>query len=775
MSNKKSKENRIPELLAPAGGKEAFIAAVESGADAIYTGGEFLNARMGAGNFSMSEMEEAVDFAHKRHVKVYATVNTLVKEEEIGDAVSYCEKLWEMGMDALIIQDLGLGYLVKKYIPDMSIHLSTQGSIYDIRGVEAAAKLGYERVVAARELSLKEIEEICRGNTEIEVFCHGALCICYSGQCQMSRAIGGRSGNRGTCAQPCRLVYETAKGSAYALSPSDLNWIDLIGALSSAGVSSLKIEGRMKSPDYVSVVTSVYRKYLDIYKKTGSYSVSSDDRNALTQIFNRGFTEGYAKEKNPPVFMSLDQPKNKGVYIGEINHIKSVKGKSGRKIIRLTSDSSFDKETGLPISMGDIMEVRNNSTESVTRESFVVTLIEAADESGKNVTGKNNVWIGDAKGNVNKGDAVYRIVSGIQLEDASRSYKNKDWHQGKYNRKSRLSAYIISTDDGMIKLSLKDIQTGATSEVVSGPFDIAENKPTSEETIKASISKMGDTSFTVDDYVFKGNFNLFIPVSVLNAMRRKAVSGLEEKLCFKGIDVGIPESISMGAEENIIKKGSLELFFYSVDEFIASNVINEIALIKKSLLSKYESDVVNCVKVLLPAAELIDRYDEVASGEAEIIPYISSISKGKENSIIEKRFDDVCSIAVETGIYIGNINWINEFASKGIKVLGDYGINMYNPWTEVAIKKLGAFGCVSSLESVDVRNEYVGRFPLMVSQHSFDIDEMTDRKGVKYSIIKRGFSDQDVLVIKNKNNVIKAIGEALERAASEQKSTRLYI
>ena len=198
------------ELLVPAGGVEQFIAAVENGADAVYIGGHLFNARINAGNFSDEELQAAVDFAHKRSVKVFVTMNTLMTDDELDGALKYAAFLYEAGVDALIIQDLGLGKLIREYMPDFPLHLSTQATVCDAMGAETALRLGYERVVLSRELSLAEIRQICSSTeADIEVFVHGALCVCYSGQCQLSRYFGGRSGNRGLCAQPCRLPYMT--------------------------------------------------------------------------------------------------------------------------------------------------------------------------------------------------------------------------------------------------------------------------------------------------------------------------------------------------------------------------------------------------------------------------------------------------------------------------------------------------------------------------------------------------------------------------------------
>ena len=248
------------ELLIPAGGKKQFIAAVENGADAVYVGGRDFNARINAENFSVEELEKAVDYGHLKGVKTYVTMNTLLDDEQLEPALLKAAQYYNIGVDGIIIQDMGLGLLIKENVPKLPIHLSTQAGTYDAEGVEAAAGLGYERVVLARELSLEEIKRAVKTGIEIEVFIHGALCMCYSGQCQLSRYIGGRSGNKGACAQPCRLPYTGMNNhnyqQTYPLSPKDLCLIEDIGALAEAGVASLKVEGRMKSPEYVAIVTS---------------------------------------------------------------------------------------------------------------------------------------------------------------------------------------------------------------------------------------------------------------------------------------------------------------------------------------------------------------------------------------------------------------------------------------------------------------------------------------------------------------------------------------
>lgn len=279
--------NNLPELLAPAGDMECLYAAVAAGADAIYVGGKRFGARAFAKNFELDELALAVQYCHLHGVRLYVTLNTLIEDKEMADAISYAAELYRIGIDALIIADLGAVAAIRRYIPDFELHASTQMSVHSALGADAAARLGMSRVVLARELSLADMTSATENSRpETEVFLHGALCVCHSGQCLFSSLVGGRSGNRGECAQPCRLPYNNGK---YPLSLKDLCLAEHIPELISSGVASLKIEGRMKSPTYVYTVTAIYRRLLDEGR-----AANAEENSLLRKAFSRGgFTDGY--------------------------------------------------------------------------------------------------------------------------------------------------------------------------------------------------------------------------------------------------------------------------------------------------------------------------------------------------------------------------------------------------------------------------------------------------------------------------------------------------
>lgn len=708
------------ELLVPAGGQKQFIAAVENGADAVYVGGKLFNARINAGNFDHIELREAVDFAHKRGVRVYVTMNTLIDDEEMKEAMEYALYLYQIGVDALIVQDAGFGAVVRENLPDFPLHLSTQGSVYDLRGVEMAGRLGYERVVLARELSFEEIREICQNTAvQIEVFVHGALCICYSGQCQMSRSFGGRSGNRGECAQPCRLPYKSfdadsrlIKTYQHPLSPKDH-----IGQLALAGVASLKIEGRMKSAEYVAIVTSIYRKYLDQYYEQGRYTVSSEDREALEQIFNRGgFTEGYFYENLGRDLMAGDIPKHRGVKIGKV--VKKVQG-----------TSLIDVKLYHKLSIGDGVEIQ-----------------------GKHITGNVVTYykelkggltrIGDIKGHVEHGDPLYRITSKEQLVSAGRTFEGKTYTEGKFIRKTPVDMVFSWDEEGMASLTLRCPLREEAVTVTGGPFEKGEGTGIDAGRLEKALRKTGNTPFAAASIKIEEPFDRKIQISSINDLRRRGLELLEEALAWRREEAAIPSYLFYG-EDNTAQR--LELFFYDVEgcqRFVMPAALAELDVDKAWLI---------------PLVDFERHYEDLDLEQA-FIPYITNISKGKEDRFIKEHFDTICHHCRERGVYVGNLSWIQPFLDAGVPVHGDYGLNVYNRFTENIYRALGVTSCIKSLEGMSLET---GAFPLMVTEHEPEGTSLVDRKKARVDILRRDFSDQTLLIPASSEVDFDAVKQAL--------------
>ena len=363
------------ELLAPVGDFECLKAAVQNGADAVYLGASNFSARASAKNFDLTELEKAINYATLRNVRVYLALNTLIKNTELQEAINIAKSAYELGISAIIVQDYGLASILLKTFPDLPIHASTQMSIHNLEGANQIEKLGFKRAILAREISISEIEFISsNSNIELEVFVHGALCISYSGQCLLSSIIGVRSGNRGKCAQACRLPYELINSQnesidkGYLLSPRDLYGLEFIPKLIDIGITSLKLEGRLKKPEYVATVTRIYRKYIDMALANKEYIISEKDKKDLLQVFNRGgFSTGHLDNSPNTNLIFKESPTNMGIYIGNVSNYNSNKGHITLNLndtlaigdtIYLEHESSkyriselmlFDKNTTLPI------------------------------------------------------------------------------------------------------------------------------------------------------------------------------------------------------------------------------------------------------------------------------------------------------------------------------------------------------------------------------------------------------------------------------------------
>lgn len=506
------------ELLAPAGNMECLHAAVKAGADAVYLGAGHFNARRGADNFSLENLAEACDYAHLRGVKIYLTLNTVVLPSELPDALELARQAYRCGVDAFIVQDIGISIELSRIMPDVEVHVSTQMNIHDEDGLRAAAALGATRVTLARELSLAEIarlhelaEEL---GVELESFAHGALCICYSGQCFMSSLVGGRSANRGRCAQACRLPYELhnralrktldAPGE-HLLSPKDLCTANLIPELLHAGVASLKIEGRMKSPEYVQAVVGVYRAVIDRVEaaidRDGIDSVvasdapelraSEEEMNVLSEAFSRGFTTAYLKGKRGNEIMSYGRPNNRGVFVGRV-----AKVREGLVFI--------EPETELHV--GDLIEFWTN------RGHFVHTIGEfKTDRAGR-------VFFPVERA-VGKGDRVFRV------RNAEAAFVDDDKLPSVAVR-ARAEIRI-----GQPALLTFTVASGDASVTVEGPeVEAARTKAITEEEVREHIDRMGTTPFYLSSLEIDLDEGVGMGFSMLHKLRARAAEELQETI-----------------------------------------------------------------------------------------------------------------------------------------------------------------------------------------------------------------------------------------------------
>lgn len=497
------------ELLSPVGEWDSLVAAVQNGANAVYFGANEFNARMNSKNFDREELKKAIEYAKLRNVKTNLTLNILIKNNEFEKAMDLVEYAYKCGIDAIIVQDLGLAREIIKTFPDLDVHSSTQMTVYNLKGVQEIERLGFKRCVLARELSIDEIKHICKNsNIEIEVFVHGALCISYSGQCLMSSMIGGRSGNRGKCAGTCRLPYSLLKNKqmvdkGFLLSSKDVCTLDIIPELIKAGVKSFKIEGRMKSPEYVGLVTSVYRKYIDLAYSNREYKVENQDRENLMQIFNRGgFSTGYLKGKLGKDMMFKYKPNHIGVYIGQVEHYNPNKGYVKIKL---------DKQ----LFLGDSLSIKDGTCK--ISELMIGNNNIKSGQKGQIVT------VGRIYGKINNGDKAYRTVA-INLNKEVEQVSNKE------NIKRKLECEIHIKENEPITLALADKITGYKVQKTGLVPEKALNVGLTEDRIIKQLSKLGNTVFEIDSINVELGEMLQTSIKDLNELRREAVQELENKI-----------------------------------------------------------------------------------------------------------------------------------------------------------------------------------------------------------------------------------------------------
>ena len=745
------------ELLSPIGDFDCLKAAVQNGADSVYFGGSLFNARYNAHNFDADELKQAIQYAKLRNVKVDFTLNTLIKNNEFADAVELANYVYSLGVDAIIVQDLGLArYLIKNF-PDLPIHASTQMTIHNLHGVKELEELGFKRAVLSRELSLDEIQYICKNtNIEIETFIHGALCISYSGQCLFSSSIGARSGNRGKCAQPCRLPYklfstnnqkqklnqnksdtnnsincnnndndnnsnncnnnsnynnhnncnnnnnDTCLDSGYLFSPRDLCGLNYIPQLINAGVSCLKIEGRMKSPEYVATVTKIYRKYIDLAYSQKDYIIDQNDIDELMQVFNRGGFSSANFESTPNRnYVFKEKPNNIGIYIGNVSKLNKEKG-----LVRLTLKNdvqigdkiSFEKEEH-KYTISELMCNNNNLREANTGDTVV---------------------IGRMKGNLHLGDKVYKLT------DAVKSKKIDEFIQ-KENKKIPLSAHIIVKKGVPLSLEVTscDKEDGnyfsmsAKSVIDILPIDAITN-PISEDRIKEQLCKTTNSQFEFKYIKVDLDDNTYVPkISYINQLRRECLEKLEEQaiqrfsrnkknIVLSSINSNINDIAQNNSNKSIIIQNNLcknNIIQNNSDISVTgSNITNnensKICLLLNELDLDYDySKISNVDNIYVPLKYFKNKqYEEIIETLARnnnLYIYLPTVLKDNFRNFYFNDIDAIIKKYKIKGLICSNLSCINYFSNlKGkLDLVANYTFNVFNNYTinelaEIGIKRV---------------------------------------------------------------------------------------
>lgn len=618
------------EILAPAGSMESLIAAMNKGADAVYLGGNKFSARAYASNFDNDNMIKAVDYVHSYGAKVYVTLNTILKENEIEEAVRYVGFLYEIGVDAIILQDLGLFKRIKEDYPDFEIHASTQMTIHNGEGALFFKERGFHRIVLSRELSVDEVKYISKDlGIETEIFVHGALCISYSGQCLMSSMIGGRSGNRGRCAQPCRMEY-TLKGNtsgerkAYLLSPKDTCTIEDMKDIIDSGTYSLKIEGRMKRAEYVAGVVENYKNAVEKELYNTEYNVSKGKRELL-QLFNRGgFSKAYLHKNVGMDMMSFKHPRNTGVPLGKIE-------KNGEIVL---------KED---IALGDGFRFRESG--------FSINKIITNGKEVKEAKRGERVKIFPTAYKV--GDEIFKSLDKKLFDSLEDSIKP-------YNRKISLKANVTFkvAEPLRIRIEYNDKNYEFLGEVV----EKAEKRPLEKDRVIDSLCKSGESTFKIDEINFEAFEDGFIRVSDLNNLRREALEGVQKS---------ITKSFRRKRPKNLDKVDNIKSSDIGLDIIYQCITREQLDTLIEEGIKDIIVDVFNRDKDSIKVKDLIE-----VSQNKELNIYL------KVPNIIKSEFNNVINIIEKVKEYIKGIVTVNVGIIRNYQdemmIIGDYKLNIIN-------------------------------------------------------------------------------------------------
>lgn len=697
------------ELLSPVGDFECLKAAVQNGANSVYLGASSFSARAKATNFNNTELIEAIKYAKLRNVSVHLALNTLLKNDEFEEAVKLAIDSYNAGVDAIIVQDLGFAKFLLKHYPEIPLHASTQMTVHNLDGVKQLENLGFSRVVLSRELSINEIEYI-RKNTsiELEVFVHGALCISYSGQCLLSSMIGDRSGNRGLCAQPCRLPYElidlnnNVLDKGYLLSPRDNCAIEYLPELIKLGIDSFKIEGRMKTPTYVGIVTRIYRKYIDfilenieldnddlrkmIKEKLNQKNPETNlsDKEELAQVFNRGgFETGHFSPAPNKRLIFKDKPNNMGIYLGEVLHFNPNKGH-----IKLKLESN--------LSIGDKISINN--------DSYTVSELMIDNKNFETQTKGTTVKIGRMKGNIKNGTKIYRIESAKLNKSILPSFK-----EDKNLRKILLNAKITIQKNKPITLKIwsdkgffEGLEYSITSTIVPEP---SINRPISKEDIIKQISKTGATQFEFKNIDIDLDDNLFIPkISMLNDLRRNALTGLENLVLKEHThSITFEEALKYGSYEensnNDVSSNTSNRSYETNEESLTDlKITKPISLLLNILDKNFDyTKLENINKLYIPfryflKSDYIDLIKRL-SDKFKTYIYMPHVFKDRINSNTEENYlfsilKDIINNFKIKGFVVSHISQLEILEKFGLELIGNFNLNIYNNYSVNELKNM---------------------------------------------------------------------------------------
>ena len=681
------------ELLAPVGSFDALKAAVQNGANAVYLGGKDFSARASANNFDREELIEAVKYAHIRDVRVFVTTNTLIKQDEIEDFVEYAKFLYDIDVDALIMQDIGVAMLIHELLPDFELHASTQMVAHSLEDVQYLESIGFKRVVLARELTVDEIKYICDNtNVDIEIFVHGALCVCYSGGCLMSSMIGNRSGNRGRCAQPCRQKYtmidistgeEIHSNGEYLLSTKDLNTIEDVDKIIETGVLSLKIEGRMKKPEYVATVINSYRNAIDEYQATKKVNISTETMEDLYTIFNRKFTKGLILGEVGEDVMNSNVPNNQGLYVGKV-----VDYNKKSKRLKIKLEGTLKKGDGINLGGGTIGRIIKGK--EIAQIGYKGETIELD-------------FIGEAR----KNQPVFKTSDTNLIDKAQKTYT-----QDKEFAKSLIDAEIT------IKLGeypeLKLIDKNNNSVTVKGDklVEKALKVALGEEKIETQIKKLGNTPYELEDLKINLDEGVSMPISLINQMRREAIELLDE--------ARIP------VKDRAYKDSKIK---YSPKKYAKDTNSNSKIRVKINNIEALKSIINLDVDMIYyeDVATLEQAMAMATANNKKLIYSAPRIVRNKEYKRLEKS-NEYCKENVQISA-LGQVKYYKE-NSENVSFDVDYYLNPFNSETINHYKKEGATTvCISqelniheikeTTKYTDMEIETVayGYIPMMLSEY----------------------------------------------------------